>query len=242
MFNLIDECPKKDYAEIYQQTKMQFAVCYREGDDIYKYSDWVKCRDFLTDIPWSIVHKKTVSIYGFTYDPKTIPYNTDKIRYLLKDNNKDEFKNIIDNLHLLNKIEEKNGFEKSILTQIEDDVWMIEGDIIWTESSFTVSLYTFFIKCLCYKHKDNNLFSNLGTTNESTYYEQVKTSLTPILYRLREVFEQTTTPSGRINEEEDKEISQGNLHNNSGIVAVLKVLPDWSCYSKIILDIKKEAA
>jgi len=148
---------KQSLCEIYQAIGMQYAFLSADNDQCHP---WIKCRDFLHDALRSHVTGKKDGIYGFNYDPKANPaLDLERMRLLVKrqpDKNKAEkdasenTKEMMDSaLAILRLVENHAGIKplSNLYRTSEDkDVYMFEGSSDWMESTFMISLYTFFIR------------------------------------------------------------------------------------------------
>lgn len=142
--------------KLYQIPKegVEFAFISEDYTQIHQL---VWCKDFLHDAIWGHVNKKEVSIYGFKYDPATMPpLYLNKTR-LIVTNWKDEFfgHKILNNcLPFLNAVEEKLKMSKTEVFLCKktptrygkSKVWMFEGSRRWMKSPPMISLYTLLIR------------------------------------------------------------------------------------------------
>ena len=139
--------------EIYS-TGFQFALLSADFEQSHA---WVLCKDFMTDVIWATVNKKSASIYGFTYDSATYaPIDRDTVRLIVRDKTKaaTEFDASIEkSCEFLNLLESKMGFDLGQVEKVEHDdggsVWMFTLDKRWIHASPVFSMLTLFIRVGC---------------------------------------------------------------------------------------------
>lgn len=220
--NLISEKEVK-YNEIPQNVDIRFSFVKKLDDDVYEELFYpVRCRDFLNDVLVAEEQKKEIDVYDFTYDPMVQKIDRDKTRIAMYYG--DENKKVIEkNLAILNEIEEQNNLEKTTLTLFEGkNVFLVEGDKFWIRATALISFYSYILRILSYKIKghwvDSMLNSFIGS-NDGKYIHSIYKNLPIFLAKFKEVFskELPSVTGYEVNEED-----YYKLHNNSGIVSILK--------------------
>ena len=210
-------------SEIEQSLPLRFSFAHwDEKDEVEQLHDWVRCRDFLGDVLWANKYKNEVSIYKFKFNPKETKINPDRLEMLIKfvKGTKNNFKNQI---HLLNTIEEKNGFAPTCFYEIDQSHRLIVADKIWQSSVFMISLYTYLLKCICYTLKEEgNIFSGFTLhTTEGGYYSRINPAIHQILPHLQQIANKIKYVTGFPHETELNNISY-EIHNNCGFVNVIQ--------------------
>jgi len=136
---------------------MKYAFLSPDGRQCHP---WILCRDFLHDALRNQLNGTNESIYGFHFDPnENPPLNLSKISILVKrepdfgENPSKASKNTLEilnnSLKILRCMEEFGGIKplsKMFAVKGEKDVYLFEGAKDWMESTFMISLYTFFMR------------------------------------------------------------------------------------------------
>lgn len=161
-------------AEIYS-AGLQFSFA---SEDLEQCHGWVLCKDFLHDVIFGILNKSQVSIYGFTYDYRTMPHpDMKQMRMFVRDRNmsqhvgKFEMEKRIANLaEFMNKVETKLGFELSTVEEVQgveksgktckDRIFLITGDKRWMHAPPMISLFTLYVRA--------GLFHTAGDSYDKT--------------------------------------------------------------------------
>jgi hypothetical protein len=137
-----------DYlAEIFQSLDIKFSFVKKIDDNTFEQQTTpAKCRDFLGDCIWSKVTGKPVSIYGFKYDYKAKPYDSDALRLSLTFPSEESYNNFITNSDAddrFNIIVEKTDQPLTLI---------VEADKLWQEAIWKLSLFTFYLKIFSYEN------------------------------------------------------------------------------------------
>jgi hypothetical protein len=113
------------------------------------------CRDFLGDCLWGKATNNYVAIWRFQYDWKEKPYDTEVLRLSVTFPNKQVKKHFETNYSYLAKKEEiaKTTFTKCLKTQ-DPLIYVLEADKAWQSAVWKISLYTFYIKIMCYENME----------------------------------------------------------------------------------------
>jgi hypothetical protein len=152
--------PGKHISQIYSQG-LEFAFATKTE----QCTDFVYCKDFLHDCVWSILHKKSISPYGFKYDPKNKPIGL-KRSYILVANSADTKigEKVAGCQDFLNQAEKKLGLFRTKISECENPpsnysecgIFLFRGSGMWLNSPPLVSLYSLFIRLgFCHKVGDN---------------------------------------------------------------------------------------
>ena len=150
---------KESLSEIYQQTGMLFAFMSSPKDGGRACHPWVKCRDFMHDAVRAQITMGSCSIYGFNFlAGENPPIDLKKTRILVTKDKVSEmteaqFKNKMKAaLALVNHFEKYAGVSLSKLIKVDptgsnkENVFLFLGPVMWMQSPFLVSMYTFLIR------------------------------------------------------------------------------------------------
>ncbi len=141
------------------------------SEDYRQIHQLVWCKDFMQDAIYGQVNQKSVSIYGFKYDPITDPpLYMKKTRIMATSWRDANFVTKICNncLEFLNGVETHLKMSKTIVekclgapaTYKKSGVWLLEGSRRWMKSPPMMSLYTMLIRI--------GLVHNLGDNFQKT--------------------------------------------------------------------------
>lgn len=128
-------------------------------------TNFVFCKDFLHDCVWSVLHKKTISPYGFRYDPKLKPIELNRARLLVTNSDDTLMENKIEGCQdFLNQIEKKLRIFRTKISKCENPpdnykksgVYLFRGSGMWLNSPPMISLYSLLIRLgFCHKIGDD---------------------------------------------------------------------------------------
>lgn len=163
-------------SEIFQSLDIKFAWVNHKFEEV---SVPGKCRDFLGDCLWSKKTGNTAAIYGFVYDYKDKPF--DDCRFSLKFPNDSARENFINNIYYLHDKEKQAGVKLSKVYKTQNkDTLVIEGSNHWINSTWKISLYTFYIKVMSYptpsdvKSPENSYIEYLKDGKEEILLSKIK--------------------------------------------------------------------
>ena len=107
-----------DTAQIYS-SGIELALC---SDDNRQIGTFVLCKDFFQDAILAYLYNRTCGIYGYSYNPKTMPPVPQKNLKVFIANSKDAElgKKIPNTIDFLNQIEEKMGIQNTIAKECEN--------------------------------------------------------------------------------------------------------------------------
>lgn len=213
--------PNSILSEIGQFVPYQFAFMSAENKQCHS---WVQCRDFLNDAlrgAWQ--GKKSEYIYGFTYNPETMPkIDVTKMRMLVSNITEKQAQAAI---KILNLFEKHASLPPSIfdITQVINTRCFI-GPKAWVISPFLVSLYTYLIRLgyrkLEFETKEEFIWelkniNSFSSNDNDVHY--TKASL-PVLFK---ILDSRKIHSFKTNKNYN-EVSIHPFHNHSGIVNFAK--------------------
>ena len=140
--------------EIAQSKSLRFAFAIVTDTEIQRVMPYVKCRDFLKEQILYTHYDKKLQIYSFDTS-KNVKNALDYTGLLVEIPKKEERDLFIANFHILQKYEEKLGFElTSEVQQVDEKTLFVSGDPIWQQSCFLISLYSLLLRTLCYPLTD----------------------------------------------------------------------------------------
>lgn len=209
MITLI-KAPKNYYSEIFQSISVLFAFVTKKDDVYTQLFAPVKCRDFLGDCIWSKKTGNNVDIYGFCYYHENTPYDKDMLRLSLTfpQSKPEALKNFFKNfeeLDFLSTKERLSNAEYSKILLTEDPLTIIiEADPIWMSNTWKLSLFTFYLKLMCYE----------DTTQVETPENEYLEVFTPEI-------EQKMLDNLN-NMEENISSSMYETHNSTGFFSIIK--------------------
>lgn len=169
---ILEKTPIKEYNEIGQQKKIRFAFCNKKGSTLIPIFHYVYCRDFLSDVLYAEECNIKVDKYYFEYNPAKNKIDRDKTRLLLNFIVDKEASFLLQNLNILNKLEKNNRFACTTVRKVTDNIYLVEGSNMWMNSTFSLHLYTFLLKAMCYEYQDNSKWLEelkKENTNEGNY-------------------------------------------------------------------------
>lgn len=224
-----------------QAKNIRFAFCQTKNSDpenYYNTTAWVMCRDFLNDIHYAHSHtkesklSKSIEIYGFHYT-STIFKKADILAIIsndVADLNKIQMgiKNIINKLEI-QMYPNKNRTFYSIQNEKYTDlpVLVIKPSPIWLKNTYTLSLFTLFIRLFTYEQPDKNIWKSIITYSQSrntndTYMVQALQKKSDIINKILLNLTETPDPVYPATD-------MYTIHDKSGILA--------ATYSKAFRDI-----
>lgn len=228
-------------SEDVQAKKIRFAFCQAKNmypEYYYNTTAWVMCRDLLNDVHYTQSYtqenkqSKHVEIYGFHYT-STIFKKADTLAIIsndVADLNKIQMgiKNIINKLEI-QMYPNKNRTFYSIQNEEYTDlpVLVIHISSIWLKNTYTLSLFTLFIRLFTYEQSDKNIWKSIITYSQSrgtndTYMVQALQKKSDIINKI--LLNLTETPDPVYS---DTYIY--TIHDKSGILS--------ATYSKEFTDI-----
>lgn len=233
--NFVETKYNQAYAEIGQSLDIKFSFVKRKDTGTYtNMFNPVKCRDFLGDCLDAIQHQKVNSIYGFTFDGKKNKIYKAKTFLSLHFPNTETKETFLKQSWMLRTYTYHIGFVR--VSNIPDtNIVLVEASKFWQSSIAAMSLFTFIIKCLCYKLDivGKNLFDVIrgievdyknwdGTiiqvkTTEAQHIKNIDTD--KIVFFLKNIKKLTKDLPNVSGYDSPKTIS--TVHNNSGFISIL---------------------
>ena len=193
---------------------------------------WVLCKDFMNDAVWGALNGKSCSIYGFSFNPDTMPHPAYKNNMLLiiRDNTRtaEELRKAIQqSIIFINKLDERMKFDKTIVEEVEykdekhkynKPVFLFTLDKRWIHAPPLLSMITLFIRVGCHYdgtsgfHQAVKSFKTKITHNDASYLKQSRDMRLLILERGMGTFKTD------IKDNYPADWSIGEVHNSCGIV------------------------
>ena len=133
-----------------QNLEVEFAHCRKINGDWTNASHFSVCRDFLGDAIYATEIGKSVSIYGFRYDPKKNPLNKTNCAIGIKFPNMDTMQFFIQNYPRLFTMG-KLFSPKTVDTFPQEQIIVLTFNKLWGKSTFAISYLSYILKCLCYE-------------------------------------------------------------------------------------------
>lgn len=158
MKKIFNDTVTTSLTQIHQHNMMKFALCRYDSelDRVVQCHQWVLCRDFMHDIYVGAESNRETAIFGLRYkttDPRPDPEQASVLLKFPADGA--TLKNFQNNFHILKNIEESLDFAVSYCELVEypgtEPVLWLVGDLKWTLTSLSWSLYTYILKCLGYE-------------------------------------------------------------------------------------------
>lgn len=208
------------YNEIYQQKSIKMSFLNKKEDDSYRQMFYrVDCRDFLSDVLYAEQLQETVSQYNFTYTPSEQQIDRDKTRLLLQFKNEVDKKLFLDNICILHEIEQKNRLVRTKAIPVPDkNELIVEGSTFWLKATFSLHLYTYLLKVICFEYEDTLSWQYEIMTfdsNESYYMRQITPKKFSLLVNnLRMIFKAHSTVHGY------REPTLNLIHNSGGVQTI----------------------
>lgn len=157
----------------------------------------VYCKDFLQDVILACLRNKSVSIYGFTYNPSKSPkIYMDKCRLALAHNDKTFPSRIESTVDFVNQFAKKIKLVPTIATEVNKPrgssyAFVTEGSKMWMNSPPLISLYSLLLR-VGLSHKkgtdfmetiDGVIKNKIKTfgSNDSYYLQSAKKAIDRIL-------------------------------------------------------------
>ncbi len=235
--------PKNRLNEIYQQTGMHFAFVSSPKDGDQVCHDWVKCRDYMPDAVRTQLTGERSQIYGFTYEKGVNPpIDLRKMRMLVSkeglktDEQKQDFLEMMQaSLRLVNYYEKLAGVSLSRMYQVDPEgqtryntIIMFVGPIMWMQSPFLVSMYSFLLrlghKKIVFKNGPD-LRKKLEDLSKATNRDNDQNYLKGSWDKMHLVIKKRSTLFPKKKGVHDifwKNIHIDNFHNRTGLVALVK--------------------
>lgn len=153
-------------------------------------TDFVFCKDFLHDCVWSVLHKKSISPYGFKYDPSSKPIGLKRAYILVTNGDDTSMESKIEGCQdFLNQIEKKLHLFRTKISKCENPpdqysksgVYLFRGSGMWLNSPPMLSLYSLLIRLgFCHKRGDDYVttMNNIQSGKTSPYQSNDRSYLT----------------------------------------------------------------
>ena len=137
-----------------QNLDVEFAHCRKINGDWTNVSHFSVCRDFLGDAIYATETNKSISIYGFRYDPKKNPLDPTNCSIGIKFPDLSTMNNFIVNFNILSKM--PKIFKAKNLNIFQDKlIIVVVFNKLWGKSTFAISYLSYILKCFCYELDPN---------------------------------------------------------------------------------------
>jgi hypothetical protein len=236
----------KSISQVYSQG-VEYAFVSKNFEMIHQP---VHCKDFMQDAISGVVQEKKVSIYGFTYDPKSsLPIYTRKTRLLITDycdkSFGDKIPHAIDFLH---QVESKLKMARTKVKKVSNPpkkykfagAYVFDGSPRWMISPPMISMYTLLMRIGLVHIKGDEIQNTMKgvidgsikpmQNDDKHQLKQAKKAISWILKLSdKKLFfrQQAKNYTGQ-----KKTVSINDMHNNLGLVAYShgaskKFFPKW---------------
>lgn len=239
---------KNDRLSQIYSTGIEFAFISPTMQQVHQF---VLCKDFLHDVIYAFLKKKTATIYGFSYDPTQMPpLDLGHCRLAVQNKKIKDFSSKIPNvIDFLNQIEKELHLKRSIAYPIKGatNALLVEGSSKWMNSPPMISLYTLLIRTGTVHDLNTNWNQTIsdiinkkkqpGQTNDVTYLTTCKDTIQKIVsIGYRPFFYKDM-------DKNYPETSIHSLHNNAGIVSLANKASIVSYWQRKSLEkrVKKES-
>ena len=213
-----------------QAKNIRFAFCQTKNSDpenYYNTTAWVMCRDFLNDIHYTHSHtkesklSKSIEIYGFHYT-SSIFKKADTLA-IISSNETDldmiqtGLKNIANRLEIQMYPNKNRTFFSIQYEQYTNlPVLVVHPSPIWLKNTYTLSLFTLFLRLFTYEQSDKNIWKSIITYSQSrntndTYMVQALQKKSDIINKI--LLNLTETPDPIY-----PDTSIYSIHDKSGIL------------------------
>jgi hypothetical protein len=229
-------------AQIYNNG-VEMALCSKDNEQI---GPFVFCKDFFQDAIKGYLNKTKSSIYGYSYDPHSMPaIDLKNIRILLRNTGDSNFLEKVEGVKdLLQQVESEMGLTLTEMTVCgeptdKSGVVLLIGDGAWLRSPASLSMYTLLARNGLV-HKPGTHFTKTiqdiiegktqgGQRNDGTYLKFGKPGMDLIMeLGIDKVFGQN------IEDNYKNTVPTGTIHHHGGIVAfgsksqtTTKQWPNW---------------
>jgi hypothetical protein len=177
----------------------------------------VQCKDFLCDAVYSEVNKKPASIWGFKWEPGTMPLDEKFYRLSMRyPTDKYDGNNV---QALLNHFEKRLGYPPSdVIATVEPNVWIAIIPKEWLHQPLAISCCLHLIRIgEAYNPKEGviDFLREVAAGKRKVVVPKDASYTKDALKMLEEIAETGKFPKGK----EYTKISVSEMHHNSGIVA-----------------------
>jgi hypothetical protein len=210
----------KSMAQIYS-SGLEFAFIGPEGIQCHSFA---YCKDFLQDAIQATLHKKTSSIWGFSYDYKVNPpldlENTRMaVRYKGRATLEEEVKNSV---RFMNEIESELGFASTTVhdggKHANAQTYVFISDKKWMHAPPLISMYSLLLR-VGLNYKDGGWLKHLEAgkfigNNDASYISTgIKGIKDIVKKKIENIF------ADKMEDNYPSSVSIGTMHDQSGIVA-----------------------
>lgn len=215
--------PQVRTAQIYS-VGVELALISAKNEQI---GPFVFCKDFFQDAIKGFFAKSRSSIYGYSYDPASMPpIDFGKVRLLLRNQSDPNFKSKVKGVQdLLNQVEKKMKLDRTELFETDKEgTVLLVGDGLWLRSPVSLSMYGLLARNGL-SHKPGEPFMDTlnaiitgkrpgGQSHDGTYLQYGMPGIELIISKgINEIFGTKTEDNYKIS------VPTSTLHHYGGIVA-----------------------
>lgn len=136
-----------------RSTRFAFAEYDDKKKEIAQLHLSVKCRDYFAEVLHGSAVKKSYSMYGFRWEGNKYQIDPSKTGIMVFISDVSQFYNFRNNFQSLVDWEKFTGF--GVLPELHEvdgqaSSLFVKCDPKWFANTFTISLYTLLLRCLCY--------------------------------------------------------------------------------------------
>lgn len=144
---------------------LEYAWVSEKGVQLHQF---VWCKDFLQDVVWAHVNKRTVICHGFKYEPFETELSLDKVRFLITNAIDHNFRAKIPNCRdFIHQFESQLNMRKTVFEECgnpppqyrKSGVFYLTGSPRWLHSPPMMSLYSLLIR-VGFVHRQGQLWSD----------------------------------------------------------------------------------
>ena len=138
-----------------RSTRFAFAEYDDKKKEIAQLHLSVKCRDYFAEVLHGSAVKKSYSMFGFRWEGDKYQIDPSKTGIMVFISDVSQFDNFRNNFQSLVDWEKFTGF--GVLPELHEvdgqaSSLFVKCDPKWFANTFTISLYTLLLRCLCYSH------------------------------------------------------------------------------------------
>lgn len=217
-------------AQIYSQG-LQYSLVNKNHEQC---TPLIFCKDFLQDAIHGSLHNQQASIYGFTYNPKTMPkLDMDRVRIVVVNNSDKKFSERIPGvIDLLNQAEKRLKMKPTAVYEVSNPpkayaktgAYFFSGSGMWLNAPPLVSMYSLLLRVGFSHVVGVDLLKTLrGVANGKIkqYQSSDQSQMAGALKGMERIFEKGYRKFFYIDTAKNypKSASIGTMHGSSGIVA-----------------------
>lgn len=201
------------------------------------------CKEFILDAVWSTLYGQKVELYGFNFNPRTMPLAYLKeTRLLLRNKSDSEFdKNAAMSIKFLNLLERQLGFQKSKLYDVapstKHPVFAVVADAKWMHAPPLLSLYALLLR-VGMGYESGTAWKYLESVRAGICRPICRSDSRYLLKSLATIKEVVATKCSRflptMEENWPENVREWDIHENCGIVSLAEGDNGWSALKRIM--------